>query len=302
MYNGAFPYIASYLNPTIITRQDELKIADTILYSWTYSWQDIGWLSETANPVIVGGKHLEMLHQNHVLPELGTNIIASTGALDAGEHQDFNVVPDYSVTLRYNPYVSYLMVYSGDGCYWKRCTFCKIAHDYPHIKYKQFDPSYVASVIRLANSYGKVAGLSCDCHTVRWLVDLESYLPNDCMYDSYCRADQEGWSRLRKVGTIFIGTDYLSESVLKRVDKGIGVEQLLSTIWEIQSLGINVETMFINDLWQQPDEREEHYQNTIRLLSTSRRLKGKLTIIENKFLPLWKMCYVLRNGKYLDCK
>jgi len=298
--NGAYPYIISYLNPKIETDINKLNKYDYVLFSWSYCWQDIGWVDKVKIPIIIGGKHAELLNIHDKLPRLGGHIEYWTKRLDEVESPRWcKIIPNYKITLRLNPYCEWLMVYSGDGCYWRKCTFCNVDYPYP---YTQFQPEYVAEVIKLANSYGKIAGLSGESHTVAWLRAVESYLSPNNRYDVYCRADQEGWQDLHNANKIFIGLEYLSDSVLRRVKKGVSAQQIMETILEIQSLGINVESTVIIDLWETEDEREEHYGNIRKLLLETRRAglySGQFSLLETRLTAKDKMLYYLKNGEVI---
>lgn len=294
LYNGAFPYIASYLQPQIVKSLSGLNCS-SLLFSWTYSWQDVGWLQRINQPVIVGGKHAELLAFNGKLPDL-ENVNWWLGRLEGMENEP-HILPNYEAILTERPTVEWLIVYSGEGCYWRKCTFCNVDYPFP---YKQFNPEYVAKVISLANKYGKIAGLSGETHTVSWLEEMESNLPRGRWYDAYARADQKDWHRITKANKIFIGLEYLSESVLRRVHKGVTVQQITDTILEIQALGMNVESTVILDLWENEEEREEHYQNTLNLLQATRRagLKaGIFTLMETRYTPINKNQYIIMDGE-----
>lgn len=299
-YNGAYPYIISYLGADIVKDIRALEKYDICLFSWSYCWQDIGWVEKVAIPIIIGGKHAELLSIHGKLPQLGNHVKFYTDRLDKAEHPRWcKIIPDYTLTLKMNPYVEWLLVYSGDGCYWRKCTFCNVDYPYP---YCQFQPEYVAQVIKLANSYGKIAGLSGETHTVSWLRGVESYLSPENRYDVYCRADQNGWKDLKNANKIFIGLEYLSDSVLNRVKKGVTAKQIMETIIEIQSLGINVESTVIVDLWETEDEREEHYENIRQLLLETRRAglyAGQYSLLETRLTARDKMVYYLKNGEVI---
>jgi len=290
LYNGAFPYIVSYLHPRIVESLGGLDKNSTVLFSWTYSWQDIGWIKRLENKVVVGGKHAELLAFKGRLPK-SSHVSWWIGRLE-GE-QEPHILPNYNLILKVRPTVEWLIVYSGEGCYWRKCTFCNADYPFP---YREFNPKYVASVVRLANSYGKIGGLSGETHTIPWMEEMESYLPNGRWYDAYARADQTGWDRLKKANKIFIGLECLSDSVLSRVKKGLTARQIIDTILEIQSLGMNVESTVILDLWETEEERLEHYQNTLHLLKQARRagLKaGTLEIKETRYTPINKNHYII---------
>jgi hypothetical protein len=292
LYNGAFPYIISYLNPKVIQSIKELPGSySSILFSWSYSWQDVGWLKRINLPLIVGGKHAELLAFKDNLP-ISNCINWWLGRLEGMGNEPF-IMPDYEFLLKERPTVEWLIVYSGEGCYWRKCTFCNVDYPFP---YKQFNPQYVAKVVSLANKYGKIGRLSGETHTVPWLEEMESYLPSGRWYDAYARADQKDWQRLKKANKIFIGLECLSDSVLRRAKKGVTAKQIMDTILEIQSLGINVESTVILDLWQHEEEREEHYQNTLKLLTATRRAglrAGTFTLMETKYTPINKNHYIV---------
>ncbi len=294
LYNGAFPYIESYLRPRIAKTLSGLNCS-SLLFSWTYSWQDVGWLQRIDQPVIVGGKHAELLAFNDKLPNF-ENVKWWIGRLEGMENEP-HIMPNYEITLTEKPTVDWLIVYSGEGCYWRKCTFCNVDYPFP---YRQFNPKYVAEVVSLANKYGKIAGLSGETHTVLWLEEMESNLPTGRWYDAYARADQEDWHRIKKANKIFIGLECLSDSVLERVDKGVTAQQIMDTILEIQALGMDVESTVILDLWEYEEEREEHYQNTLKLLQATRRagLKaGTFTLMETKYTPVNKSHYIIMDGE-----
>jgi len=294
LYNGVFPYLASYLRPQIIQTLNGLDCS-SLLFSWTYSWQDIGWLQRINQPTIVGGKHAELLALYDKLPNF-ENVYWWLGRLEGMENEPY-ILPNYEIILTERPTAEWLIVYSGEGCYWRKCTFCNVDYPFP---YRQFAPEYVAKVVSLANKYGKIGGLSGETHTVSWLEEMESYLPKGRWYDSYARADQKDWHRITKANKIFIGLECLSDSVLKRVKKGVTAQQIMDTIIEIQSLGMNVESIAIIDLWETEEEKEEHYQNTLKLLHATRRagLKaGGFNLLETKYTPINKNHYVIMDGE-----
>lgn len=297
---GSIPYLDACLHPKVVA--DSLDCLDsrmTVLFSWSYSWQDIGWAKRLELPIIMGGKHVELLGIHGKLPSL-PNVRYWTQRLDAQEYpKGTHIIPNYKAFLETNRYKEWFMVHSGEGCYWRQCTFCNV--DYP-VPFIEFEPEWVAKAILEANKYGKIAGLSGETHTVPWLEELESYLPEGRRYDVYARADQQGWDRLSKVHKVFIGLEYLSDTVLARVQKGLTAKQIMEAILEIQALGANVESTVIIDLWEAEDEREEHYQNTMKLLHASRRAglhAGAFTLMETKFTPIGKNFYIIMDGEVI---
>jgi hypothetical protein len=296
---GSVPYLKAHLQPKIVTSLNDIVPSQTILFSWSYSWQDIGWFNKVPNPIVVGGKHAELLAIHNKLPYF-PHVKYWTQRLDAIEWPlGTHIIPDYESFMPVNRYKEWLMVHSGEGCYWRQCTFCNV--DYP-VPYIEFEPDWVAKAILEANKYGKIAGLSGETHTVPWLEELESYLPEGRRYDTYTRADQNGWNRLSKAHKIFIGLEYLSDSVLQRVRKGVTAKQIIETICEIQALGISVESTVIIDLWQTADEREEHHQNTMNLLRRTRRAglrAGTFTLMETQYTPINKNHYIIMDGEVI---
>lgn len=298
-FNGAIPYIVSYLKPQIIQSIEGLNYPSSILFSWTYSRQDVGWIKRVNCPVIVGGKQVELLAFNRLLPNF-ENVNWWLGRLEGMGIEPY-IIPNYECLLAKKPTPEWLFVYSGDGCYWRKCTFCNVEYLPP---YKQFNPKYVAKVVSLANKYGKIGHLSAQSHTVSWLEEMEENLPAGRWYGAFARADQYNWNRLKKANIIFIGLEYLSDSVLKRVNKGVTVQQIIDTIVEIQSLGINVASTTILDLWQHEEEREEHYQNTLRLIQATRRRcvgskAGNFILEETKYIPVSENLHIVMDGEVI---
>ncbi|MDD5435886.1 MAG: hypothetical protein PH343_10700 [Nitrospira sp.] len=257
---AAIPYLLSYIRPKIVKSLNVLQDINvgTVLFSWNFHWQKIDWVTHLQKTIIIGGP--QVMHQES-LPNL-PNVLWFFGDVD-GHLEETRIIPDYSQTLADDPFTDLLGVYSGRGCPWGQCTFCDWSKGK---KYRQFNPEYVASVVMEVNKYGKVAFLSCPTHSVEWLLSMERHLPPGRRYAAYVRADDSGWSKLSKARDLFVGTEYLSESVLKRIKKGITVSQIKTSIREILSNDVNVYTNVIEDLWQTPDEREEHYRNMDELL------------------------------------
>lgn len=297
LHSGAPPYVASYLKPQIVKSIKGLAHStSSVLFAWSESRQDMGWVKRVEPPVIIGGKHAELLAFNGLLPNF-ENVNWWLSRLEGMEEP--HIMPNYEIVLAERPTVGWLVVYSGDGCYWKKCTFCNNEYLPP---YKEFNPQYVAKVVSSVNKYGKIALLSGNSHTVPWLEEMESNLPKGCWYDVAARADEKNWHHLKKVNSVFIGLEYLSDSVLKRINKGETVQQIMDTIIEIQALGINVESMVILDLWKHEDEREEHYQNTLKLIQATRRRHiepkaGSFVLRETKYIPTSDCIFYVMDGK-----
>jgi len=289
---GSIPYIIGYLHPKIVTDIKDLNNADTILFSWSNAWQNIAWTKNINQSIIMGGKHVQLLHYYNKLPDI-PNISYWLKHIDAGENPyETRVIPDYAPLLQYHPYCDYLMVHSGEGCYWAKCTFCNL---HCNESYQQFSAEYVAKCVVRANKHGKAGGLSCNVHTISWLEELESHLPDWSRYEAYIRPDQKGWHRLKCLRKVFIGLEYLSNSVLERVKKGVSVKQITDSILEAQSNGIDVESIVIVDLWETERERREHYQNTLDLLKSTRSAglgAGCFNLIETRLIPRgWNAYY-----------
>lgn len=258
----ALSYVPIYLDVPTARSEKDLYNADLVLFSWAFSWQDLSWVSRVGKPVIIGGSYVNA-SQRDALPVLD-NVEYFYGDVDSEDCQETRIMPDFRRTLEEDPYQDFLKVYSGMGCPWAKCTFC-ILHG--NQRFKQFSPQYVASVVSTVARLGKLSGLSAQVHTVDWLCDLEKAIPeNGRLYWSYVRAGDQGWHRLRKMRDAYIGSEYLSDSVLQRVRKGVSVTQIISDIETILAAGINVYTNIIEDLWQTPEEQEEHYNNLSRLL------------------------------------
>ena len=299
MKHGSIPYVVAYLKPRIVYSIKDIQPNEIVLFSWSYCYQDIGWIFDINNPIIIGGKHIETLYQAGISLELPrTSFWLKRIDIHENSHST-TIVPDFKTWVEYDPFVEWCMVYSGEGCYWGKCTFCNVNYDVPYV---QFEPSIVAKAIIEANKYGKIAGLSGEAHTVKWLIELESYLPSGSSYDVYCRADQADWKNLKKCHQIFIGLEYLSNSVLRRIKKGVTAERIMDTITEIQSCGIDVESVIIIDLFENEDEIYEHSTNVIKLLKQTKRAgykAGRFSLIETVYSPPERNLYILKNGEVI---
>lgn len=292
---GSIPYVVGYLNVGTGDSLNQLVAAEGILFSWTHAWQSLAWTKRTNQPVIVGGKHAQLLHKHGNLPAL-PNVHYWIGNVDEGENGlQTRVVPDYHLALKANPFCDWLMVHSGEGCSWGRCTFCTL-HDGE--EYVQFDPQYVAQIVLLANDHGKAAGLSANMHSLEWLEEMERYLPAGRRYDAYVRGDRTDWSRLTKARRLFIGLEYLSESVLQRVRKGLTSRQIMDSIIAAQQSGVDIESIVIVDLWQTKEEQHEHYTNVLELLRHTKRAgieAGQFALIETRLTEVGRNYYAITN-------
>lgn len=265
--HASIPYILGHLNCEYTTSFKKLLQSKhkTILFSWSFLWQDVSWVEKLKKShIIIGGSAVKYLSSKDELP-IYDNVDYITHDIDY-PLPETRVIPNYRYTIESSPFDSDLKVYSGYGCNWGHCTFCTWTGG----KHTQFDPKYVASIILHANRYGKLAGLSAPTHTVEWLEEVERYLPgNHRRYWCYVNAHDNEWKRIKKAKEIFIGSEYLSNSVLNRIKKGVSAEKIMSSIKEILSAGINVYSTIIEDLYENEDELHEHIENKIDLLSVT---------------------------------
>jgi len=293
---AAIPYILGYL-PELEVVTDVPK-SGLVLFSWSYATQDIGWTQSTMARIIIGGKHVQLLAKYEGLPEL-PNVSYFTGEyIDARERIETRVQPNYSVVLKALPYIDGLPVHSGVGCSWRRCSFCIM--DYSVEQFAQFDPYYVATIVNQANKHGKIARLSAEEHKIDWLVELETHLGDNAAYWCNVRASESEWARLRYLRSVFIGTEFLCDTVLSRVNKGLTAKQIMFSIEAALDAGIDVETIVILDLAENEQERAEHRENILALLHRAQRkpLKaGRLMVIGTKLIPKHNNLFALSNGQ-----
>ena len=265
--HASIPYLVAYLDCGLTSSFEEVKKwPGTVLFSWSYLWQDIDWVCQIPHKkVVIGGSAAKYLDAKKELPNY-PNVQFWFRDVDFPVTET-RIIPSYDVVIKSHPLVDFLKVYSGYGCNWGKCTFCTWTNLITEA-HTQFDPKYIASIILHANSFGKLAGLSAPTHTVNWLEKVEKYLPgNERRYWCYANAHDNDWGKLRKVKEIFIGSEYFSDSVLQRIKKGVTAEKIIGAIEDILKAGINVYSTIIEDLYETEEELHEHLENKLRLLS-----------------------------------
>ncbi len=284
VWQAAIPYILGYLgnNVRIVKDISSLNDYDIIMFSWGFTWMDVSWVKRVNRQVIIGGS---VVNAGNILPKYD-NVEYFYGNIDSGSFSETTIIPDYKYSLRADPYKDYLLVYSGTGCWWGKCSFCNL---HGGQIFREYPPAYVGSIVNMINeSYSKLAGLTAQSHTVRWLTELEYYIQNNRSYWAYARADDSGFEKLRKIRELYIGSEYLADSVLKRINKGINASEIIDRILQLLSMGIEVYTNIIIDLAENEDEINEHRRNLMRLLTKANELRlsgcGKLHLTSCKLI------------------
>jgi len=264
IYHTAIPYLISLFNASLtrnLTNVDKNK--DIILYNFTFPWQSFEWINilKKEQEIIIGGIGTILFKEK--LPKKD-NVYIYTKKLPIIEHK---IIPDYKAIIDYNPFIEFLMVYSGDGCHWSKCKFCY----YRNNERIEENTKYVSECILSVNRSNKLAGLSCPCHSLEWLLELEKKLPKDDSrrYWAYVRAT-DGLDLLKHSLDLYIGSEYLSDSVLNRINKGLSSDLIMSTILKVLKSGTNVWTNIIEDLYNTDDELKEHHRNKLVLLEKAR--------------------------------
>lgn len=293
---ASIPYIKAYFRNIPITSDiNECKNYSTILFSWAFFWEDLSWIHKLNNKkIIIGGRAVKCLAIKNKL-SFFQNVEYFPFDIDYPEYKETRIVPDYSTILKNDPNIDYLQVYSGNGCPWNKCTFCNWGEGIS--KYVQFSPEYIANIINHVSRYGKISELSCPVHKVDWLRELESFLPSGKFYYAYVSAKDRNWDKLKKARVLFVGSEYLSNKVLKRIQKEANVREIIDSICSILSSGIEVVTNIIEDLTENPKEILEHTENKKKLLKEAqKRGRAKLWLMSGMLAK--KEHYSINNGQY----
>lgn len=284
-------YVAGYLENldfTIKTTPKNLENFDVILFSWS-SWKDYQYLKNLPQrkTIIIGGNiptqfidsAQKKVKKNYVFFQGDINgeiIKIEKNVISAFYCYKANITPKVKPFLKLDPAYHWGMVYSGRGCSWGKCTFC-IDHEGKRLT--EFCPQKIGKEVnRQFKAFYRCILLSCPCHTVDWLIEMEKHISdNRRIYYAMMRADQMKFSKLKKCRKVFMGMEYLSDPVLKRINKGYDVKRIFTAFEELLTMHIHIDTNFIIDLYQNEDEKSEHEENLLKMFDMSRLTSSKGT-------------------------
>ena len=145
--------------------------------------------------------------------------------------------PDYEL-IEIKPF---LTVYSGNGCNWGKCRFCNSASLFGHKHYSRPSVEIADDFEKIAQLNGKIDDvmLSSDSFTQEGLSELGSCLrerklnvPYNLMLRGEKWVSEELGELLRESGCtdVFIGAESLNNDILKVLNKGLNVENIVNAI------------------------------------------------------------------------
>lgn len=153
-----------------------------------------------------------------------TKCYADINSLPIPEYSDYLEIIQECRLSKENVFYFYEI---ARGCWWNRCTFCSSSRLYN--KYREKRPDIVAkNLIDMNKKYNiNKIWLLGDCYSFSSYIKLANILETygvtfDFIVYSRCSLEISYYSALKKMGvnTIIVGIEAISDSLLKKMDKG----------------------------------------------------------------------------------
>jgi ribosomal peptide maturation radical SAM protein 1 len=163
------------------------------------------------------------------------------------------------------------------GCRWRKCTFCGLKGESQTYRIKSAG-KVIADLKQLVNRHHATSiDMADNMMPLQYFETLIPQIPRDLPYlriQYELKADLtlEQMIALKKAGITRIqpGIESLSSSLLRRMQKGVTIRQIIALLRYARSLGIQV---FWNILYGFPGDQSGEYEEMLRLLPLIRHLQ-----------------------------
>lgn len=145
-------------------------------------------------------------------------------------------------------------VYTGTGCYYRKCIFCEMRDRIPYVN---LEPDLVAYMITtMAEKYPNLdVRLSQDGPTSKFIDEVSLQIirrtRKEANWVTYLRANQATRERCQRMAIagchcVMVGAEYFDDEVLSYLQKGITVSQILSAHSNIVDAGMIASLLLID--------------------------------------------------------
>lgn len=208
-------------------------------------------------------KGLAFRKGNRIIITKERSLIKNLDSLPAPDYSEFFT---HSLKGNHIPYPK-LVVEASRGCFYRKCYFCNLNYQWKNCYRSKSDKKVIREIINSIKKYKVLSFLFCDSNMSnrRTLFDKLSKLD----YDIEIYAEISGHSvdksffrilKLAGVKEIQIGIEALSDSILKKLNKGVDVMRNIEMLKWCGEFGISV---FYNLIYGVPNETERDIKETL---------------------------------------